>query len=99
MVERLARSLGVRLNPLTNFYERQPEDDIDEKNIELAWQDPSPLEVTLLNLARALDEDSEVKLLAKQGQVGNLKSEIATMLPLLSQAARDGRRVRLLYDL
>ena len=99
MAERLARSLGVRLNPLTNFYERQPEDDIDEKNIELAWQDPSPLEVTLLNLARALDEDSEVKLLAKQGQVGNLKSEIATMLPLLSQAARDGRRVRLLYDL
>ena len=68
-------------------------------HIELAWQDPSPLEVTLLNLARALDEDSEVKLLAKQGQVGNLKSEIATMLPLLSQAARDGRRVRLLYDL
>ena len=84
---------------MTNFYERQPEDDIDEKNIELAWQDPSPLEVTLLNLARALDEDSEVKLLAKQGQVDNLKSEIATMLPLLSQAARDGRRVRLLYDL
>ena len=58
MAERLARSLGVRLNPLTNFYERQPEDDIDEKNIELAWQDPSPLEVTLLNLASALDEDS-----------------------------------------
>lgn len=99
MAERLAGSLGVRLNPLTNFYERQPEDDIDEKNIELTWQDPSSLEVTLLGLGRALNEDSEVKLLAKQGRVDNLKIEIETMLPLLSQAARDGRRVRLLYDL
>ena len=68
-------------------------------HIELAWQDPSPLEVTLLGLGRALNEDSEVKMLAKQGRVDNLKIEIETMLPLLSQAARDGRRVRLLYDL
>ena len=99
LAERLAGPLGIRLNPLTTFYERKPEDDIDKKNLDLAWQDPGKLEITLLGLEKALREDDKIKIFAKRGEVGNLENEIAKVLPLLADAARDGCRVRLLYDL
>ena len=99
LAERLAGSLDVRLNPLTTFYEREPEDDIDKKNLDLAWQDPGKLEITLLGLEKALREDDKIKMFAKRGEVGNLENEIAKILPLLADAVRDGCRVRLLYDL
>ena len=44
--ERVA-DLGVRLGPLTTFYERGPEDAEDEANLERAWQDAEPLAASL----------------------------------------------------
>ena len=96
--ERVA-DLGVRLGPLTTFYERAPDDEIDEANLERAWQPPVPLAAALVALGEALATDERAIVLARRGDATALAAEAAALHAAIEPAAAEGSRVRLTYEL
>ena len=98
LAERASR-LGVRLGPLTTFYERRPEDAEDEANLERAWQEPAPLAASLAALVAALAEDERAGVFARRAEAETLAAEAAALLATVERAGRAKRRVRLTYEL
>ena len=96
--ERVA-ALGVRLGPLTTFYERTAEDAIDQANLERAWQAAAPLAASLAALGQALATDERAAALARRAEAGELAGEAAVVLAAIAPAAAAGGRVRLTYEL
>ena len=96
--ERVA-DLGVRLGPLTTFYERGPEDAEDEANLERAWQDAEPLAASLGTLVAALAEDERAAVFVRRAGAETLAAEAAALRPIAERAGRAKRRVRLTYEL
>ncbi len=96
--ERVAE-LGVRLGPLTTFYERDPEDSEDEANLERAWQDAGPLATSLEALAAALAGDERAAVFVRRAGAESLAGEAAALRDIAARAGRAKRRVRLTYEL
>ncbi|MDE2670670.1 MAG: hypothetical protein OXI51_13585 [Chloroflexota bacterium] len=96
--ERVA-DLGVRLGPLTTFYERGAEDSEDEANLERAWQDADPLAASLEALGKALAEDERAAVFVRRAGAESLAEEAAALLDVVEGAGRANRRVRLTYEL
>ena len=96
--ERVA-DLGVRLGPLTTFYERGAEDSEDEANLERAWQDADPLASSLEALVAALAEDERAAVFARRAGAEALGGEATALLDIVGEAGRAKRRVRLTYEL
>ncbi len=98
LAERVA-GLGVRLGPLTTFYERKAEDAEDEANLERAWQDAGPLAASLGALLAALAGDARAAVLLRRGAADTLVQEAAALEAIATEAGRARRRVRLTYEL
>ena len=96
--ERVA-DLGVRLGPLTTFYERDAEDSEDEVNLERAWQDAGPLAASLEALAAALAGDERAAVFVRRAGAESLAGEAAALGDIAARAGRAKRRVRLTYEL
>ncbi|MCY3646864.1 MAG: hypothetical protein OXH07_07825 [Chloroflexi bacterium] len=94
-----AADLGVRLGPLTTFYERGAEDSEDEANLERAWQDADPLAASLEALGKALAEDERAGAFVRRAGAESLAEEAAALLDVVEGAGRANRRVRLTYEL
>ena len=96
--ERVAE-LGVRLGPLTTFYELGPEDAEDEANLERAWQDAPPLAASLEALGEALAGDERATVLVRRAGAESLGEEAEALRAIAERAGRAKRRVRLTYEL
>lgn len=96
--ERVA-DLGVRLGPLTTFYERGAEDSEDEANLERAWQDAGPLAASLEALGKALAEDERAAVFVRRAGAESLAEEAAALRDIVEGPGRAKRRVRLTYEL
>ena len=96
--ERVAE-LGVRLGPLTTFYERHPEDTEDEANLERAWQEADPLAKSIAALVAVLAEDERAAVFVRRAGAETLPAEAEALLAIAERAGRAKRRVRLTYDL
>ncbi len=96
--ERVA-DLGVRLGPLTTFYERGAEDSEDEANLERAWQKADPLASSLEALGEALAEDERAAVFVRRAGAESLAGEVAALHDIAARAGRAKRRVRLTYEL
>ena len=98
LADRVAE-LGVRLGPLTTFYERGAEDSEDEANLERAWQDGAPLAASLAALAVTLATDERAAQFVRRAGAESLAGEGAALEAIAERAGRAKRRVRLTYDL
>ncbi len=96
--ERVA-DLGVRLGPLTTFYERGADDSEDEANLERAWQDAGPLAASLAALVAALAGDERAAVFVRRAGAESLGEEATALRDIVEDAGRAKRRVRLTYDL
>ena len=98
LAERVAE-LGVRLWPLTTFYERLPEDAEDEANLERAWQEADPLAASLDVLATVLAGDERAAVFVRRAGAETLAAEAEALRAVAERAARAKRLVRLTYEL
>ena len=96
--ERLAAG-GVKIGPLTTFYEREPEDAEDRTKLELAWQDPGELSEALHSAVSLLRSDDQCRALLERAEGEELPSQAEALLPFLAESRKRGARVRLTYDL
>jgi hypothetical protein len=96
--ERLAAN-GVKLGPLTTFYEREPEDAEDKAKLELAWQDAAPLAESLRGAVSLLASDEQCRALVARAEGDALSAQVEALLPFLDISCKRGAKVRLTYDL
>ncbi len=96
LAERLQES-GVRMGPLTTFYDEAAEDAEDLEKLELAWQDREDLAEALAGLGAALEADPEAGALARRGGAGGLAEQARAAAGFLRAAA--GARARMVYRL
>jgi hypothetical protein len=99
LADRLHAEYGVRMGPLTTFYDATIEDLEDAEKVELAWQAAAPLGAALGQVARALEDDQQCQALARRGGTEGIGQQASALLPPLERAAEAGRRVRLVYEL
>ena len=99
LADRLHESLGLRLGPLTTFYEASPEDAEDREKLALAWQDAAPVAASLRGLIAALAADADCAALLRRSGATALATQAEALLPALDHAAAAGLRVRLSYAL
>jgi len=99
LADRLQGQHGVRLGPLTTFYDATVEDSEDVEKLELAWQDAADLRETLSGIADALTSDPQAQALVERADARELRSQVGTLSEAVHAAAVAGRRVRLSYVL
>lgn len=90
---------GVRMGPLTTFYEAEAEDAEDEAKLALAWQPARELRESLEAVVRALDIDPAARTFAARAGAPGLRDAAAALLPALCRAEAAVARVRLSYRL
>jgi hypothetical protein len=96
LAERL-QELGVRMGPLTTFYDEVAEDAEDREKLELAWQPREELASALEALADALGRDAEAAALARRGGAVELAEQARAAATFLRGAT--GARARMVYRL
>ncbi len=96
--ERLAAN-GVKIGPLTTFYEHEPEDAEDRAKLELAWQDASDLATAVRAMTALLKSDEQCQALLVRADGDQLPAQAEALLPFLDAAHEKGAKVRLTYDL
>jgi hypothetical protein len=99
LADRLGETHGLRLGPLTTFYEAEIEDSEDAEKLALAWQEPTALREVVERLAGLLETDARCAALARRGNAPALREDALALLPTLAAAAQHGARVRLSYAL
>lgn len=92
-------ALGVRLGPLTTFYDGDTEDSEDVEKLELAWQEAAPLRESLLAFAAAAEGDPQAQVFVRRAGAEDLPGEARMLAEAVGPAAAAGRRVRLEYRL
>ncbi len=95
----LLSDVGVRLEPLTTFYEQQPDDAEDEANLERAWQDAVPLAKSLEGIIVTLASDERTATFVRRADAEGLSDEAVALRKIAEGAARAKRRIRLTYQL
>lgn len=99
LADRLHDVHKVRFGPLTTFYEAEAEDAEDREKLEMAWQDAGPLAASIEATRHAIPGDAQALALLKRAGAESLVEEAFGLLPVLRDAERAGRRVRLVYAL
>ena len=99
LADRLQGQHGVRLGPLTTFYDATVEDSEDLEKLELAWQDAAELDETLSRIAEVLGSDRHAQALVERADARDLRSQVGTLSETVHAAAGAGKRVRLSYVL
>jgi hypothetical protein len=97
LADRLHDEHGVRMGPLTTFYEAEAEDSEDREKLELAWQEPAPLAAELRKLIAALEQDALAQTLVRRGNAEGIAAQAGALADLLEGVG--GHRVRLVYAL
>jgi hypothetical protein len=97
LANRLRRQQRIDLGSLWEFYEAEPEDELDSAQLERIWQDPAPVAAAASACAAALEADADLAALA---------AGFPALVPLLKElaaaatsAAQRGARLRLTYRL
>jgi hypothetical protein len=98
LADRLHDDHGVRLGPLTSFYDGTVEDAEDAEKLELAWQPAAPLSETLAEVVRVLDEDAIAASLARRAEAPALRDQAYALLDAIARLP-ESTRVRLEYRL
>jgi hypothetical protein len=99
LADRLHGDHGVRMGPLTTFYDATIEDIEDAEKIEHAWQPAGPLRAAMEAVATALRTDAQTATLARRGGADGIGVQAEALLAPLDRAAAANRRVRLVYEL
>lgn len=99
LADRLETEHGVRLGPLTTFYEGRVEDAEDAEKLEMAWQDAGRLMETLTGMEAALASDARCGILLERAGARALPRQVAALRTVAAAAASQGQRVRLSYTL
>ena len=85
----------IDLKPLLTFADSAAQDEADRQELERLWQDAAPLAVCCRRVVEAIDADAAVgEMLAGYAA---LRDRIDELGRIASQAAEDGRRVRLTF--
>ncbi|MGE0602100.1 MAG: hypothetical protein AB7J35_22095 [Dehalococcoidia bacterium] len=99
LADRLHDEHGIRMGPLTTFYEFEAEDAEDREKLELAYQSPAELAAELDKLAAAMDADPACQTFARRGDATAIPGQARALARLLEAPASAGKRVRLVYAL
>ena len=99
LADRLHNDHGVRMGPLTTFYDADVQDAEDLEKLDRAWQEASGLRDAMAQLVAALRSDEQAAALARRGGATELESEAVAMVAQLDEPARAGQRVRMVYAL
>lgn len=99
LADQLHSKYGVKMGPLTTFYDATVADTEDAEKLERAWQRPGPLRQALEAVASALDTDDEARTLARRGAAEGIAEQARALLAPLDRAAAAGQRARLVYEL
>lgn len=99
LADRLHDEHGVRMGPLTTFYDGETEDAEDREKLDMAWQDAAPLREQLTKLAAAVMCDPMCQTFARRGGAEELPQQALALAALLERPATTGARVRLVYAL
>ncbi len=99
LADRLNDGCGVRLGPITTFYDATIEDSEDREKLGLAWQEAGPLGASFGAMARALERDAQAGALVHRASAEGLCAQVMAVLEPLAAAATQGARVRLSYVL
>ena len=94
----LRRELAVKLTPLTNFYDAEPEDEEDRRRLDQAWQDAGPLRETCDQILRAFAAHP-ARLRPLTVSAPNLEDLLGHLRDLAASAGDRGAMVRLSYKL
>jgi len=99
LADRLETEHGVRLGPLTTFYEGRVDDAEDAEKLDMAWQDAGQLAESLARMSAALGADGRFPELLSMANAEGLPGQAETLRSIAEAAAKEGRRVRLSYAL
>ena len=99
LADRLHGEHGVRMGPLTTFYDATIEDSEDVEKLEMAWQAPGDLAEGLAKMHAALENDAMTGTLLKRAAAEALTSQVEAALAIAREADQQGRRVRMSYTL
>ncbi len=99
LADRLHDTFGVKMGPMTTFYEADIEDGEDREKLELAWQEAGPLLHSVQQMIEVIESDQIAQaLLRRAGAVGFTEQATALAGELAIAAGADAR-VRLSYSL
>ena len=99
LADRLHDTFGVKMGPLTTFYEADIEDGEDREKLELAWQEPGPLLRSVRQMVEILESDQMAQALAKRAGATGLAAQAGALVAGLAAAEEAQARVRLSYSL
>jgi hypothetical protein len=101
LAERMHEVHGVRMGPLTTFYESRVDDEEDAEKLEMAWQAAADLAESLDRLRAALvSDDGELwALLRRAGAAEEFGLQVAALGEAIEPAVAANARVRLSYAL
>ena len=99
LADRLHDTFGVKLGPLTTFYEADVEDGEDREKLELAWQEPAPLLRSVERMIEILESDQVSQALTRRAGAEGLCEQAAALAAGLAGAEATQARVRLSYSL
>jgi hypothetical protein len=99
LADRLEAQHGVRMGPLTTFYEGAVEDAEDAEKLEMAWQEADGLAESLRRMEAAMTSDGRCAELTELAGAEGLPGQVAALRVFAGQAAEQGRRIRLSYAL
>jgi hypothetical protein len=87
----------IDLRPLLTFADRAIDDPADERDLERAWQEATPLAECCARVVAAIDADDAVR--EQLAEFPTLRDLIDELGWIASQAAERGARVRLTYTM
>jgi hypothetical protein len=99
LADRLHEEHGVRMGPLTTFYDATIEDSEDVEKLEMAWQAPGELAEAFAAMYDALAADALAATLLKRAGAEALTGQVETALAIAREANQQGRRIRMSYTL
>ncbi len=99
LADRLHDEHGVRMGPLTTFYDAEAEDSEDREKLELAWQPAAPLREELRKVGAAFESDPMCGTFARRANAEGIPVQAAALAGLLESPEARGARVRLVYAL
>ncbi len=99
LADLLHESHGVRMGPLTTFYEGLVEDREDAEKLELAWQRAEPLAEALDAAAAAMGSDARAQTFIRRAGAEGLAEQTAALALIAKQAAQSRSDIRLSYTL
>jgi hypothetical protein len=87
----------IDLKPLLTFADRDAEEPLDQRELERAWQDASPLAQCCRAVVAAIDADAAIRELL--ADFPTLRDRLDDLGRIAAQASSRGAKVRLTYEM